>query len=293
MDALSDCGRHGLTLIAFIGSVFSPYYAWARRQGDADPRDFCSLNVVLTGPGGNRWSMTERRRGALATESRSIAIGPSAMRWEGDCLVVEIDEVCMPIPQRVKGTVRLHPRAVTAFKPNLDAAGRHRWWPIAPISRVEVALDSPGVRWQGSGYFDTNWGAEPLEAAFIDWDWCRGPHGDGATILYNPNRRDGTEQAIAIRVDPTGGVEPFASPPRQALPPTRWWRMGRETRAEGGEAARVVETLVDAPFYARSVVSTRLLGRPVTAMHESLSLDRFRAPWVQGLLPFRMPRRVW
>jgi hypothetical protein len=25
-------------------------------------------------------------------------------------------------------------------------------------------------------------------------------------------------------------------------------------------------------------------------MHESLSLQRFRKPWVQAMLPFRMPR---
>ena len=31
VDALSDDGQHGLTVIAFIGSVFSPYYAWSRR----------------------------------------------------------------------------------------------------------------------------------------------------------------------------------------------------------------------------------------------------------------------
>jgi carotenoid 1,2-hydratase len=29
----------------------------------------------------------------------------------------------------------------------------------------------------------------------------------------------------------------------------------------------------------------------VTAMHESLSLRRFGARWVQALLPWRMPRR--
>ncbi len=28
VDALSDDGQHGITLIAFIGSVFSPCYAW-------------------------------------------------------------------------------------------------------------------------------------------------------------------------------------------------------------------------------------------------------------------------
>ena len=35
VDALSDDGQHGLTIIAFIGSVFSPYYARARRLGAA------------------------------------------------------------------------------------------------------------------------------------------------------------------------------------------------------------------------------------------------------------------
>jgi carotenoid 1,2-hydratase len=56
----------------------------------------------------------------------------------------------------------------------------------------------------------------------------------------------------------------------------------------------VISTLEDTPFYARSVVRTRLLGEPVTAMHESLSLDRFSALWVQAMLPFRIPRgRGW
>lgn len=52
-------------------------------------------------------------------------------------------------------------------------------------------------------------------------------------------------------------------------------------------------TLTDAPFYARSVIGTHLLGEPVTAIHESLSLTRFASPWVQAMLPFRMPRQLW
>jgi len=55
-------------------------------------------------------------------------------------------------------------------------------------------------------------------------------------------------------------------------------------------AGKIVKTLEDAPFYARSVVSAKLLGEPVTLMHESLSLDRFKMPIVQAMLPFRMPR---
>jgi carotenoid 1,2-hydratase len=70
------------------------------------------------------------------------------------------------------------------------------------------------------------------------------------------------------------------------------WRVARVARAEAGYPAAVLRTLEDAPFYARSLISTRLLGHSVTAMHESLSLDRFRADWVRLLLPFRMPRTL-
>ena len=52
-----------------------------------------------------------------------------------------------------------------------------------------------------------------------------------------------------------------------------------------------MRTLEDTPFYTRSLLSARLLGERVAAVHESLSLDRFRTGWVQMLLPFRMPRR--
>ena len=37
VDALSEDGREGLTIIAFIGSVFSPYYAWTGRRDPARP----------------------------------------------------------------------------------------------------------------------------------------------------------------------------------------------------------------------------------------------------------------
>jgi carotenoid 1,2-hydratase len=56
---MSDDGRHGLTIIALIGSVFSPYYAWARRRGPTDPEHFCALNVALYGVD-KGWAMTER-----------------------------------------------------------------------------------------------------------------------------------------------------------------------------------------------------------------------------------------
>jgi carotenoid 1,2-hydratase len=63
----------------------------------------------------------------------------------------------------------------------------------------------------------------------------------------------------------------------------------RLTRAEG--VPRIVRTLENAPFYARSHIATRIEGVETEAIHESLDLRRFSANWVRMLLPFRMPRR--
>jgi carotenoid 1,2-hydratase len=72
--------------------------------------------------------------------------------------------------------------------------------------------------------------------------------------------------------------------------PGTLWRVARRTRADAGFSPRVLQTLEDAPFYARSKIATRINGAEMEAIHESLSLDRFAQPWVRALLPFRMPR---
>ena len=248
-----------------------------------------ALNVVLYGQR-KRWAMTERRSQALETTATSLAIGPSRMEWDGAGLTVHVDEVAVPSLARLRGTVRVIPSAVTGVAFGLDAAGRHGWSPIAPVSRVEVDLARPGLRWAGPGYFDTNAGSAPLEEDFSKWDWCRAPTAEGATILYNAHRRAGGEQALALRVGRDGAVEQMPPPPLAPLPRTLW-RMAQDTRADAGHTPVLVRRLEDTPFYARSVIDTRLYGSEVVAVHESLSLDRFRMPVVQAMLPFRIPRR--
>lgn len=288
---MSDDGRHALTVIAFIGSVFSPYYAWARRRGPADPHDFCALNVALYGPRGKRWAMTERGRSEVRCERASFVIGPSALHWDGEGLTIHIRERSAPVPLPIRGTIRLRPAALAGFATTLDVKGAHRWRPIAPSARVEVAFQQPGLNWTGVGYLDTNDGDAPLERDFIAWDWSRGHGRSGAAILYEGLRRGGDRFALALAFDAQGRHRIVEAPPRVALPATAIWRIGRATRTDTGRAARVLRTVEDTPFYARSLLSMHLLGEPMTAMHESLSLDRFKSGWVQMLLPFRMPRR--
>jgi Hydroxyneurosporene synthase (CrtC). len=147
-----------LTLIAFIGSVFSPYYFKGRKRGQADPQDHVSLNVCLYGEE-RRWTMTERRAGSLSQTPSTLTIGPSRLHWAPDHgLIIAIDEIGTPIPQRVRGRVHVMPHFVNEQVFTLDEAGRHRWRPVAPSARVDVELQKPALRWSGHAYFDRNWG---------------------------------------------------------------------------------------------------------------------------------------
>jgi carotenoid 1,2-hydratase len=288
IDGLSADGRQGITLIAFLGSVFSPYYALARRRGRGDPLDHCALNVSLYGSA-NRWAMTERGRQRLVRDASSLVIGPSSLTWDGTMLTIRIDEWTAPWPSRIRGTVRLRPDALTDRIFPLDAAGQHRWRPIAPCSTIEVTLDEPALRWSGSAYFDLNAGDGPLDEAFHHWDWSRAIVPSGTAIFYDVKRKAGDDLSIAMHVDRTGCARTLDGPPVADLPRTLW-RMPRMTRADAGHRPALLRTFEDSPFYARSLVASHLMGGPVTAIHESLSLDRFRTPWVKALLPFRIPR---
>jgi carotenoid 1,2-hydratase len=291
VDALSHDGRHGLTIIAFIGSVFSPWYAWARRRGVVPAENHCALNFSLHGAGGKRWAMTERDAGAVARDATTLRIGPSSLHWDGSSLTIRVDEVTAPWPSRLRGTVRLTPTGLARKIVTLDAAGRHGWSPIAPTADVEVNMAAPARSWRGRGYFDSNWGTRPLEADFASWHWSRAPLPDGAAVTYDVVRRDGSRFGTALRYQTDGSAVSFVPPPETALP-RGLWRLPRTTRTDRGTQAQVVETLEDSPFYARSVVEAHLLGRRVTAMHEALSLDRFDTTWMRLMLPFKAPRAI-
>ncbi len=209
--------------------------------------------------------------------------------WDGDALTVTLDEITVPFPSRIRGTIRVHPNALTDHITLLDDAGQHRWRPIAPCARVEVQLASPALRWTGEAYLDSNKGDAPIEDAIARWHWSRASLREGTAVIYDVAHRNGDETSLALRFDQRGNVAEFEPPGLAPLPGTGW-RIARATRAEAGDAA-VLRTLEDTPFYARSVITSRLLGENATGVHESLNLDRFRKGIVQAMLPFRMPRR--
>jgi carotenoid 1,2-hydratase len=171
----------------------------------------------------------------------------------------------------------------------LDSAGMHRWQPVAPSAHVDVQLDSPGLRWSGDGYWDSNSGDEPIEKSIRHWHWSRAKVQNDTAVIYDVTGRNGGEKTLATRFGRSGRVSEFEAPKHVQLPASGW-RIARATRSEDG-AASIIRTMEDTPFYARSVTSSRLFGETTTSMHESLDLDRFRSRIVQLMLPFRMPRR--
>ena len=59
IDGTSEDGRNALTIIVFVGSVFSPYYSNSyKKDKKVNPEDFCAFNVALYQPDKNIWTMT-------------------------------------------------------------------------------------------------------------------------------------------------------------------------------------------------------------------------------------------
>ncbi len=211
------------------------------------------------------------------------------MRWVGSALVVDLDERAAPFGGRVAGRIRLFPEASGGDTVILDQGGRHRWVPIAPVARAEIELSHPALRFRGAAYLDSNTGDEALEEAFTGWTWARFAAAGRAAVIYDLERRDGSCLRVTRAFEPDGVRREGFPVVSVKAAPTRWL-MPRVVHGEPGARPRVVRTLEDTPFYARSLVATSFFGQPVIGTHEALSLGRFRSRAVQIMLPYRMRR---
>jgi carotenoid 1,2-hydratase len=287
VDGLSTCGKRAVSVIGFIGSVFSPWYRWSGRR---NPQNHVCINVATYGPGG-RFTMTDRGTTALRQTASRLEVGPSMMRWDGDRLIIDINEISAPpIIGRVRGQIRVIPSALTSVELALTPDDAHVWRPFAPTSRIEVEIDRPGWQWDGHGYFDANFGTRALEADFAFWTWGRFPTQGGATCFYDAERLDGSHLAAGVRFASDGSARLIDPPPKTRMRRSLW-AVARETRADPGHAAHQVLNMLDAPFYSRSAVRTRIAGEETVGVHEALDLRRFRSPFLKPMLAVRVPRR--
>jgi carotenoid 1,2-hydratase len=292
IDGLSDDGLYGFSIIAFVGSVFSPYYAWANKRKPAPADDYCAINVALYTPTKKYWTMTERGQNAIERTAHQFTVGPSHLHWENGALTIQIDERVPLLGNKVQGSIKVFPEKLFNQVIELDDLGKHRWGPIAPSARVEVSFANPALHWHGNAYFDSNEGDEAISKPFSEWDWSRAHLKDGSTaVIYDVRQKNGSERIIASKFNPDGTVESFAPPERVLLRKTGW-RIDRNMRSEkhGDTSVALLSTFEDTPFYARSMLKSHLLGEEVISMHETLNVKRLESNIVQFMLPWRMPR---
>jgi len=283
-------------VIAFIGSVFSPYYHWSGRK---NPENHVALNVALYSADRHSWAMTERGQGDLRRTADTMTIGASSMCYTRRGLEILFDEMALPwpgqrlVPSGMSGRILIEPEIENGQSHELDPDGHHVWWPVFPHARISIeCANLPGGGWQGEAYHDFNFGSRVLEEDFKSWDWARGTTAEGeTTILYDAILRSGARRTLGLAF--SGGHAPVdvSAPQRQRLP-TGIWGVQAGIGCDPGTSPKLVRKLEDAPFYRRSLVSTRVNGRDVSMVHESLDCDRLANPLVRLMLPFRMPRRA-
>ena len=287
VDGVSDCERYAVSVIAFIGSVFSPWYRWSGRKS---PENHCCINVATYGPGG-RFTMTDRGRDALRQTVDSFTVGPSSLTWQNGRLFIDVNEISsLPLVSRVRGQIVLTPSGLTDVELPLTDAGTHVWRPFSPTARIDVDLGK-GWQWSGHGYFDANFGTRALEQDFDYWTWGRFPVDGGSVCFYDAIRRDGSDLAVGVGFRDDGTRFDVAVPPKTRVARSLW-AVRRETRADRGYQPRQVKAMLDAPFYTRSVVRTQIDGFETEGVHEALDLNRFRGPWLMPMLAVRVPRRA-
>ena len=303
VDAMSDDGRLGLTLILMIGSVFSPYYRRATLSGRGDPARHSAVNIALydiENPGGSwlgpalgqrsgdRWALTEG--GMLTRDRTTLSIGRSRASWDGSALRVDLREVTAPFASPLEGELTVYPENLSSETHTLDARGRHTWSPIAPFGRIEARFSRPDLRFSGLAYLDHNAGDEPLASGFSSWTWSRFTSDRRTTVVYDVARRDGSSHRIARAFHADGTRETCPGDGDTVRLARTRWQMERSIRTVDRADVKLGRTLEDTPFYARSQLVGTIDGQPASGVHEVVDMMRFESRLVQGMLPYRMRR---
>ena len=317
-DALSDDGSRALSVIFFVGSVFSPDYAARLRRGEpARAEEHVAVNVALYDRGKQiAWVMSEYGPDALHAgndddddDDDGPRIADSTVeRLANGGLRLTLRERTAPflvalagVGARLEGTIELEPHA-----PPLDAielaggAERHTWQARMPRARARVRFTRPDWSFDGVGYHDVNHGDGRLERAFSSWSWARFHDAARTTILYALHERDRPARALVVdaRVDRPAIVRPALLLPegerRRApwgLPLPRWFALESEGATLRCSAGRLYEA---SPFYARYAAALAVRGgaepRETRGVGEYLDLDRFDSRGIQFLLRFKTRR---
>jgi carotenoid 1,2-hydratase len=286
---VSDDAEHVLVIMAMLGNPFSPAYRKARAlavrsgSGPVNPLSFSTMNIALSGAH-TFWGMNEID--AVKRSAFALTIGKSMMIAAADRLIVPLDEQAATGKGRLRGEVEVELGTLSSRAFDLTDEKKHSWAPIRQGARCQVRLKEPALSFVGSAFVDTNYGTEPLETSIVRWTRSEA-YADAGTawLSFESQSARGNHELNLISLDQSVERTTFAAPPL-ALKKSRF---GLQSSVRLDEITRVT-VLEDTPFYVRNLIVGRQGPHDVRVFHEHVDLTRFKAGWMQALIPLAMRR---
>ena len=154
---------------------------------------------------------------------------------------------------------------------------------------VKVETNKKGWKWEGNAYLDGNFGTRALEQDFSYWTWSRLPFANHTTTFYDAELKNRTTTNIALKFSKDGSATTLEPPPLKKVKRTKWF-LKRVARSDQDFDPLQNKPLLDAPFYSRSELLTKINGEKTIGIHEALDMNRFTNPFIQPLLCVKIPR---
>lgn len=257
-----SAGDFTAVAIFMIGSIFSPRYSRSR----ASPRKHAAVNFAFYEKGTRRhWVLSEYD--GVETSGDQLQIGQSTLRYEGERLLVHVNDVTAIWGKPVSAKLELTPEGPSHAPVQLVEGLSHHWHPIAPRARATVHVDE--LQLEGRGYHDGNHGDVPLGSDLRGWDWARSHTNDRTTIHYRPWK---AQRGWQVEVDSKS-----ASARQVAMTAPEAQRTGWGLPVPKRPSTRLLES---SPFYARMETGTDTLG-------EVADFERFHQPWIRWMAALR------
>jgi len=115
---------HGLTAALQRPTATTPIKGLYLCGGGTHPGAGVPM-ATLSGKHAAAAILKDRGRAALTTTPDTLKVGPSSMHWDGDKLIITIDEISSPpLISRVRGTITVRPKAITSVE-----LARELWHP--------------------------------------------------------------------------------------------------------------------------------------------------------------------
>lgn len=305
-DAISSDESVAIVAIFLVGSVFSPYYMSRFERGEKpSPRDHVAINFAMYRKhAAPLFVFSEYGRERFSEGSRGQSVGESFFERNADgSIAVHVEDFRPAFASRVRADFAFRPLAGPLRARDVHLGGEEHGW-RCPMPRAAVTGEIEGASFSGTGYHDTNFGAQPPATMLASWSWGRVHHATTTRVFFDSTTKDGRRSHLEFDTE-SEQRSVAVLPPAVERASLRSWLLPVPKRydcgaGEGGQRLylRPERALERAPFYARFLASfpTRTSAYGDVGLAEHVNFQRLASPAVRYMIRHRLARperREW